>query len=187
MAASTVMLGMAMSTEVGAILAMPSPPTNPYVEQYDAGGLTDPQDVTGLVDGITGSIGGIDDVDVFRFQWLTDASLTLYYAYGATSPSSLYVSLFSEQGLIPVISPQELLNDDFLFVNDLSAGTYLFKVATTSTSDPPFTFGLFSGPLGQWDTTPNVGPAPMPEPVTLSLLGLGLAAIGAARRKKRAA
>jgi hypothetical protein len=70
----------------------------------------------------------------------------------------------------------------------LSAGNYILGVCAPTDpclpSDPPYTISFFTGPTTGVAATIS---APMPEPATLALFSLGLAGLGAVRRRKLAA
>lgn len=148
---------------------------NSYAEVEDAGDLFAPQDVTGAdINRITGTIGDADGVDAFRFFFaggsigfvghvvINDVALALALRLLAASPSG-------PGGPIPIPYP------------NLRPGNYILK-ATIDAIDPPFTITIVDPETGG----PQTVSAPIPEPATIALCGLGLAGLGAVRRRKLA-
>jgi hypothetical protein len=151
-------------------------PATSYTEAGDAGDRFAPQDVTGTgINRITGTIGDADGVDAFRFFFaggsidfigqviIDDVALPLVLSLFAAPPSG-------PGGPIPIPYP------------NLLPGNYILEAAV-DTIDPPFTITIVDPTTGGLQTVS----APIPEPATLALFGLGLAGIGAMRRRKLAA
>jgi len=165
---------------------------NSYAEVGDAGGVTNPQDVVGTdIDQITGDIGPypgaatasfpVFDDTVDAFQFFFSGGQIEFVGVLHLSPTvtiDLPLSLFTSS------NPAAPLTPDFgspvgnpswhIGFNNLAAGNYIIQ-ATFDAFDPPFTIGISS---------PGAVGAPIPEPGTLALLGLGLAGLGFSQRRK---
>jgi hypothetical protein len=156
-----------------------------WQEVGDAGDLSSPQDVGYLAIGISGTIGGPNDqVDVFRFSWLETGDMEVAL-YGDSALGPLNLRLYAADrspvtGWVVVSA-----NTGNLDLGDISAGTYLLKLASSQNVDPPWSLNIYPIPAAG-SNEPSIGP-PLPEPATLALFGLGLAGLGAMRRKKLAA
>ena len=102
-------------------------------------------------------------------------------------------SVFIEE-LSPLNSPGTISYTDFL---DLAGGEYSFQVGADGLLRVEFyeTFDDFLGPDGQWNGTITFGvetvdveqPGEVPEPSTTLLMSAGLAVLGYAGRRRRAA
>lgn len=171
---------------------------NTYAEAGDAGDAFSPQNVVGGDIGrITGEIGplfvgntalpsDIDTLDAFRFYFsggaiefigvlhLPGDDPCAGFCAAVPFDIGLPLSLFrSSNPGTPLVPDPGFPPNDIGFGN-LAAGNYIIQAAFDA-FDPPFEITIF--------TVGAVG-APIPEPATLALLGLGLAGLGYSRRKR---
>jgi hypothetical protein len=142
-----------------------------YTEVGDAGDRFAPQDVTGSgINRITGTIGDADGVDAFRFFFAGGSIEFAGQVIIDDVASPLALSLFAAPpsgpgGPIPIPYP------------NLLPGNYILEVAI-DTIDPPFTITIVDPATGGSQTVS----APIPEPATVALFGLGLAGLVAVRQ-----
>lgn len=189
-----VMLGAcAMGFAAAATPALAIIAVSEWQEVGDAGGIGNPQATAGngaLVT-IRGSLGefipeteSTDNGDVFTIRFCSNCESGFgdFEAFARFDDGELaeffplVLELFSEQG-------ESIAVGEFgsLFIEELAAGIYHLGVFTDIGFDPPFTVtfdNLNVNPLNP------LNPASVPEPVTLGLLGAGLAGIGAFRRRR---
>ena len=162
-----------------------------YSESGDAGfTLGTAQTVNNGTTAISGSLGGADSVDVFRFSW-GGGNLQVDTQGTVSFDSMLFI--FDLAGSLLAF------NDDFpgccqsLTSANLAAGDYLVAIDEFSHNfggnlagfaNPP----QFSGNNGAYtiNLSAAVNGNSVPEPGSLALFGLAALALGAARRRKAA-
>jgi hypothetical protein len=163
-----------------------------FAERGDAGGFGAAQDVVGTaVERITGTIGGSDMLDVFRF-YFTGGPLAIGASLdgsGEYAAGWLNLSLVSERSKLEeacfagdsFYPPNPCVGTGWLnFSTDgLAAGNYLLGVDPGISADlapgSPFTI-RFMASIDANAAPANVS-APVPEPGALALVALGLLAI----------
>ena len=164
-------------------------PIRPWIESGDAGSLSAPQHLVGAsIDGIKGSIGGSDTVDVFAFHWAGGA-----LGFATESIGPLFLSVWNLAGTTQLSGESPGL----LPVDALGEGDYLLKIATSlGLPDPPytvevFTFTPFEGesfPRPAFVSTPSVdAPSGISWPAGIWLIGSALGGLGALARARRRA
>jgi hypothetical protein len=177
----------AMATPASAIIAV-----NAWTEVDDASSSTgNPQSTVGNgpLRLIFGDIGGEDSGDIFAIRFVGGSSECDDICAQATSgdfdasvrfddgelaeTQPLFLELFDENGDSVGVGQTNL------FIEGLQSGIYRLGVFTRLEFDPPYTVTFNNNNL-LFLTAPSV-----PEPVTLSLLGAGIAGIGAMRRLNR--
>ena len=157
-----------------------------YQEQGDAGNRFNPQVISPYgVDfvGIMGSIGGADMEDAFLFYYGGGDFMGNIYlntqpadvAFESTFINELILNLYMGDGSLQLIT-----QGPSAIAATLDPGSYILEICTND-ADPPFTFGLTGPTTGRQ----NIITSPIPEPVTLSLVGLGLAGAALLRRRSR--
>lgn len=191
------LLGLAVCTLGSVALAAPAP------ESDDAGALPASAQVLediGSITGIVGRIGSPEDVDMFRFGLTSSATLSFSSAAASTIDSQLFLFDAAGTGL--------WANDDMGGSLDaqitvaLASGSYYLAAASWERQPlegaglpifgeaggmllPPMNTGAvaaWGGAGGIGDYTINVSVAPVPEPATWMLTGVGIAALLARRR-----
>jgi len=181
--AATTVAGFALMAGVGTAEAFV------WQEVGDAPGTIANAQVTegsGPLTGINGSLGGEDTADLFKVRIATcgdgtGCALTITAAFiNITSDTQgsdpIYIKLFDAQGnLIGSQSQSEAT------YSNLAAGFYYIGGYTSQSSDPPFSFSL----TGPTTATQNIvyGAVETPEPATIAVLGVGLVALAARRRR----
>ena len=141
-----------------------------WIEVGDAGDISNPQSTvgTGNLDDIFGSIGGSDLVDVFAFRHTVPGG---FFFIGSTLASGEHSTLTLYDSAKAVVTT----NQDSIDLAPIPVGVYYIEIAVNGT---PTQYELaYDGEARFLDA-----PARAPEPVTLSLFGLGFGALALRRR-----
>ena len=149
--------------------------------------IIDASQVASCFDAGTGNISGNPMTDQFLLNGGTAAGYSLVSKDDGSNPFNIMTSQSGDSGTWSI-------DPSFWLTN--TGGAIGFKFGTGNKPDEWFVFELISGgSSGDWDFENVFGRGgglshtnlyAVPEPGTLALFGIGLAAMGLARRKKKA-
>lgn len=169
------------TTTSGQFTTAATDPILPTSVTLQGGTLSNPLPLAyqGQIGQINGTIGGIGSMEFYKFFW-TGGLFKSNVVISDADPRAEYEFQLLDAAGNPL--DNIALNSADSFTADMSEllaqGTYSIGVLAVNDYDPPFTI-TFSTPVQ------GIAALAVPEPGTLSLIGVCLAAIGAARRRRR--